>query len=159
MIGRCRTALRSRRRLTDAWRRLPRGERRDALAIAALIPLAALAVRAAGFSRVRRTLDRPPRLRVDRDAAERGLSRALARARRHAPYRGNCLSQSIALCWLLRRRGVRAELRLGARIDSGVFSAHAWVVSNGRVLNDASDVHERFVPFQPAAAGDSIAWS
>jgi len=54
----------------------------------------------------------------------------------------------LALWWLLRRHGVSAELRLGARKQSNRFEAHAWVELDGAILNDsaAGDVH--FVPFE-----------
>jgi hypothetical protein len=144
----------------NSWRRLSRAERRDVLAFASLIPLAAALVRTAGFRRVQRALERSPQMPPAGDAPsiERTLARGLARARRHAPYPGNCLSQSIALCWLLRRRGVPASLRLGARIDAGAFSAHAWVESGDRVINETPDVTERFTPFQPQRVPGAAVW-
>ena len=45
------------------------------------------------------------------------------------------------------RRGIAAELRVGARKDAGRFEAHAWVESSGVVLNDTSESHLHFVPF------------
>jgi hypothetical protein len=45
------------------------------------------------------------------------------------PRRALCLEQSLALCLLLRRRGVAAELRLGAQPKP--FYAHAWIEVNG----------------------------
>ena len=62
--------------------------------------------------------------------------------------RTNCLEQSLVLCWLLRRRGIAADLRIGARKDSDRFEAHAWVELNSQVLNDATAEHRHFVPFE-----------
>jgi hypothetical protein len=60
---------------------------------------------------------------------------------------GNCLTRSLFLQWLLRRRGVNAELRIGVRKEQGQFEAHAWVEYEGRPINDAPDVSKRFAPF------------
>ena len=60
----------------------------------------------------------------------------------------NCLEQSLVLWWLLRRRGIEAVLRIGGRKDSQRFEAHAWVEVDSEVLNDTSDQHRHFVPFE-----------
>ena len=52
------------------------------------------------------------------------------------------------LWWLLRRRGIAAELRIGARKEVERFEAHAWVEVDSAVLNDASEEHRHFVPFE-----------
>jgi hypothetical protein len=51
------------------------------------------------------------------------------------------------LWWLLRRRGIATELRIGARKEFERFEAHAWVEVDAEVLNDASAEHQHFVPF------------
>ena len=60
----------------------------------------------------------------------------------------NCLEQSLVLWWLLRRRGIEAVLRIGGRKDSQRFEAHAWVEVDSEVLNDTSEQHRHFVPFE-----------
>jgi hypothetical protein len=54
------------------------------------------------------------------------------------PRRALCLEQSLTLFVLLRRRGVRAELRLG--VQPRPFYAHAWVEANGRAISEAEDL-------------------
>lgn len=54
------------------------------------------------------------------------------------PRRARCLEQSLALFVLLRRRGVRAELRLG--VQPRPFYAHAWVEVGGRPISEAEDL-------------------
>ncbi len=76
------------------------------------------------------------------------IARMQEAAARNLFIRTNCLEQSLVLCWLLRRRGIVAELRIGARKDSDRFEAHAWVERNSQVLNDASEEHRHFVPFE-----------
>lgn len=90
------------------WRRLSRREKIDLLTLAAAIPIMAVAVRVVGL----RKLTRPVESAVLRDTSsaveEARVRRAILRAARYAPYRGNCLSQSLAVYWLLRRRGIAA---------------------------------------------------
>ena len=76
-------------------------------------------------------------------AAARIMKMAAARG----PCRTNCLQQSLVLWWLLRRRGIDADLRIGVRKEAGQFEAHAWVELAGVVLSDDMDVYQRFTPF------------
>jgi len=66
------------------------------------------------------------------------------------PFRTNCLVRSLGLLWMLGERGIKAELKIGARKDSDHFEAHAWVEFEGLVLNDAGETHLHFIPFQEA---------
>jgi hypothetical protein len=75
------------------------------------------------------------------------IARLQQAAARHLFFRANCLEQSLTLWWLLRKRGIAAELRIGARKQAERFEAHAWVELDGAVLNDAGDGHLHFVPF------------
>jgi len=85
------------------------------------------------------------------DPAVLGFARAMARflgsAARHLFLRTNCLEQSLALCHLLRKRGIGAELRIGARKEDEKLEAHAWVELGGEVITPASDPHRHFEPF------------
>jgi len=76
------------------------------------------------------------------------IARMQEAAARNLFFRANCLEQSLVLWWLLRRRGIDAALRIGARKESDRFEAHAWVVLDSQVLNDASAEHRHFVPFE-----------
>lgn len=66
-------------------------------------------------------------------------------AARWGVYDATCLRRSLVLWWLLRRRGIAASLRIGAHIEMGAFSAHAWVEFQDEVINDVPDVRERYV--------------
>jgi len=91
------------------------------------------------------TTARPP------DASQREAAQAIARiaaaVARNFFFATNCLEQSLVLWWLLRRRGIPAELRIGARKEFERFEAHAWVEADSTVLNDTSAEHQHFVPF------------
>jgi len=76
------------------------------------------------------------------------IARMQEAAARNLFFRANCLEQSLVLWWLLQRRGIDAALRIGARKESDRFEAHAWVVLDSQVLNDASAEHRHFVPFE-----------
>lgn len=85
------------------------------------------------------------------DAAVLDSARAIARmeeaASRHVFFRTNCLEKSLVLWWLLRARGIFADLRIGARKDADRFEAHAWVEFGGTALSGPNDAHLHFVPF------------
>jgi transglutaminase-like putative cysteine protease len=72
-------------------------------------------------------------------------ARRVALAGAFYPARALCLEQSLALCALLRARGVAAELRIG--VQSRPFQAHAWVEAGGRVVNEREEVVRLFATF------------
>lgn len=80
----------------------------------------------------------------------RHLHRIVQRAARHHLYAMRCLPQSLVLAWLLARRGISVELRLGVRQDNGTLLAHAWLEANGRSLDGVENMAQ---PFRPLARG------
>ena len=59
-----------------------------------------------------------------------------------------CLGRSLALWFILRRRGIDAEFVIGADAPQrGELQAHAWVEVAGVPVNDAPDVRKRFGGF------------
>lgn len=54
-----------------------------------------------------------------------------------------CLQRSAATAYLLKRRGVQAQMVVGAQQIP--FKAHAWVEVNGRVVNDKPYMQEMYV--------------
>ncbi len=138
-------------------RRLSTAERRLLAQSLILLPLTAVALRVVGFRRWQALLARlaPVATPPEADEADRiGQGRAAARlvdaAARRGAYRATCLPRSLVLWWLLRRRGIDAELRIGVRKEAGQFQAHAWVEYRGAALNDGTDVAERFARFDRA---------
>jgi hypothetical protein len=65
-------------------------------------------------------------------------ARRVSTAAAFYPRRARCLEQSLALCLLLRRRGVAAEMRLGAQPRP--FYAHAWVEVDGVPVAEQADL-------------------
>jgi hypothetical protein len=48
-------------------------------------------------------------------------------ADKYAPGKSSCLRQTAALAWLLRRRGIATNLRIGVARQEGKFTAHSWL--------------------------------
>jgi len=79
----------------------------------------------------------------------------LAVSARLCPWKPLCLTRSLALARLLKKRGVsfvvRSGIPRGAAVGPGSdpagFSAHAWVEHDGIVLNGHQDVATRFSTF------------
>ena len=135
-----------------SWRRLRElsaPELRLLLAASALLPAVALRLRLEGFSRLR---SRVERVSGERDAltVDR-IARLVDIAARHAPLRVGCLSRALTLQWILRRRGIDADLRVGVRKQGDRIDAHAWVEHAGIPLMESAGVAQRFAPFEPLA--------
>lgn len=125
--------------------RRPWGERRVILEGIVLIAALRLAVRMGGVRRVQQLLERRWQRRPSDDAAidvvrQRALaiSRLVDAASRHS-VTNTCLHRSLALWWLLARRGIASEVRIGTRRLHGRFEAHAWVELAGVALNDRGE--------------------
>jgi hypothetical protein len=123
-----------------------------------LLPLTALALRLAGLRRSQRIfsrfIPRDPAWKMEWSEAALAhalrISRLVDLAARHGVYPANCLQRSLALWWMLRRRGILSDLQFGTRKASGRFEAHAWIEVAGVVLNDRDDVRLHYASFDRA---------
>ncbi|MBI3665495.1 MAG: lasso peptide biosynthesis B2 protein [Acidobacteria bacterium] len=61
-----------------------------------------------------------------------------------------CLARSLALAWMLARRGISTQVKLGVRKDGEQFLAHAWLEWRGERVNDPHQVAQQFVELAPA---------
>ena len=77
----------------------------------------------------------------------KALGEAVNIAARHTPFPATCLTRSLLLGWLLRRRNVASKLRIGVRLTQGMLDAHAWVECEGVPVNDRPDVNAQFASF------------
>jgi hypothetical protein len=126
------------------------------LAVAAIcLPITGAALRLLGFQRSCRFLARFDRAAMSIEGASddaideaKAMAEIVKIAARHGLYRAKCLTESLVLWALLRRRGLPVELRIGARKAENQFEAHAWVELNGIVLNDTHDVEDRYTSFK-----------
>lgn len=121
------------------WRVLPAWERRVLLLCGLLLPMIWLGLRLLPFTRVQRLCARETTL-TPADTLPMGLSAIeyaqrcavlVGIAARHGVYSANCLHQSLALCWILRRERIPAQLRIGVHDKLDDFRAHAWVEVGG----------------------------
>ena len=144
------------------FRRLSPAERRLLFGASVRLPLVVAALRLFGYRRVHTALaSLPPRPRRA-GAPPEAVARIVHRAGRAGPFHLSCLPQSLVLWWMLRERGVRAELRLGARKEDGRLLAHAWVEQEGAPLDEDALVAVRFPllfpPTLSAGAPETAQW-
>jgi hypothetical protein len=120
-----------------------------------LLPINALAVGWLGVNCWQRVLARmasPERaVRADFSLAQARLITGMVElAARRGVFNANCLQRSLTLWWMLKRQNIHVDLKIGVRLNQQQFEAHAWVEYLGCVLNDSTDVRERFAPFAAA---------
>lgn len=121
---------------------------------ALLLPMVRRRLRSGSYRDVRAWLDA-------RSPAPTGTPPAPARARRIGQLvngvarrpllRATCLPRSLVTWHLLAREGIESSIEFGVRTDDGVVRFHAWVVSDGVVVNDGADVRSRYLSFDGAA--------
>lgn len=144
--------------------KLPAFERGMFVRAVLLLPVTACAVRLVRLTTVMRwaeSLSGCKRLRAKQSPQEThqqalAARRMLETASRYGLARGNCLSKSLVLWHLLRRKGVAANLRVGGRKEDRQFAAHAWVELDGVVINDPDGLRQDFVPFGEKTSGSWI---
>ncbi len=109
------------------------------------------AMRFVALRRVQQWIELPDLPLGNKKTARRTNPRTIARitfaAAGYGLVRGNCLSRSLTLCYLLRREGYDARLRLGGRHEFKRFEAHAWVELNGEPVDEHDEIRGSFVPF------------
>jgi len=123
---------------------------RRALCMACLsMPLISLSLRLVGLQKTRAILATHRAKAIGRAHAGasdciRSTTRLVRIAARLTPGNQACLTQSVTLCYLLARKGISSQLKIGVQKEPGIFKAHAWVEAEGLVLLDQADVEDRF---------------
>jgi len=138
------------------FRALSCAQRRVLLKAAMLLPCFWAGLQVAGLRRLRAWLDQPRPAGTGTFSPEEiaTLARMVNAGARLAPCPVTCLTRSRLLDWLLRRRGVPSELRIGVRLHRGTLDAHAWVEVDGVPVNDRKDIgseYEKFANLPPPA--------
>jgi hypothetical protein len=132
------------------WRELPTGERWLLLGLMGGLMAIAVLLRVFGVVRARRWLEGFPQNAAPRQANSDDLRTAQRLAHladiagRRGAINATCLRQSLLIYWLLRRRGLAPELKIGVRKEEGRFDAHAWVELQGVALGQANLTHSPF---------------
>jgi hypothetical protein len=132
--------------------RLPRAERRVALASAALLPLVAVGLRVSGCRAMIALLRLLPRRAKAGGCDPRRTAAIVARIAAAIPGQPQCLVRALVLAAILRREGRDARLRIGACQEAGVLAAHAWVELDGSPVGDSPCIAQRFLPLVGAGA-------
>jgi hypothetical protein len=142
------------------WERLRRfsaleaGARGIFLRAALLLPLISLSLRMRGFGATQGTLQKfLPSLDQQTTTSGGPNVDLIARMVRAAVHHGvvghpTCLEESLALWWLLGRRGIASQLRIGIKKQSPKFEAHAWVELGGAPLNEPETPHQHYAAFE-----------
>lgn len=128
---------------------MPGRQKRVLMMAALVIPLFRLALGTLGYARLCRMIDRPV-AGPEPQMGERELAvfaSCVNQATTVTIGTDNCLTRSLVLKWMLMRRGMATDLRIGVRTDRGTLSAHAWVEKNGKPINDRSDIGDDFAVF------------
>jgi len=136
-------------RKISRFRALSATDRRTFLTAMALLPLFRVALGVLGLQRLQARLHRTPRPRsspAEHDELMR-IGALVNRASHHVLGPDNCLTRSLYLWWLLRRKGVYCQLRIGVRLAESGLIAHAWVERAGIPVNDRHDVGAAFAAF------------
>ncbi len=126
---------------------LPARLRRDARCLGALVVMR-IALSTMGYAAIRK---RMPEAAPSEHAHyyARQIARRIERLARFMP-RASCLTQALALQYLLARAGHACDLQIGVRRDeAGRFLAHAWVSCNGHIVLGAATT--RLSDFTPIA--------
>ncbi len=137
----------------NGWRKLSQSERQTFVLAVGLAGPVAISLRWRGLKATQRSIERLTPLARPKFATEEKIialqtARLVERAVRPFGLKATCLSKSLLLWGLLRRQGLLSEVRLGVRRTAAGFEAHAWVEWNALVLNDRSDVRQRFKAFE-----------
>lgn len=59
---------------------------------------------------------------------------------------GRCLTRSLLLFWLLNARQESSALFIGINKEGTSLHGHAWIETQGRVLEDSQEIAGRFAP-------------
>jgi hypothetical protein len=127
---------------------LPAVERKLLLRAFAMVAALRLVLWFIPFRFARRLLSRR-RTTVSRALAAipvKRLSWAVQAAAKRIPG-ASCLTQALALHWLLARAGHSADLRIGVAKDAaGGFASHAWLEHEGEILIGDNGELDRYSP-------------
>jgi capsid protein len=111
------------------------------------VALVRLCLTVLSYKRMRAWLPAPPAREVAAAAELKRVAWGVRNAARLVPG-ASCLTQALSGQFILARRGRSSQVRIGvARDDQGRFVAHAWLVSEDRiVLGGAEENIRRFTP-------------
>jgi len=141
---------------------LPRAAKLDFVRAALLLPLIRASLRLRGFRATQKTLQlriRPGVAALPETAAAHEtklVCRMVLAAGRYSLLKGTCLERSLALWWLLARKGIATQLRIGGRKSGKKFEAHAWVERSGVAIGEPDGTHLHYAAFEKEFTGEIL---
>ena len=139
---------------------LPRAAKLDFALAALLLPLIRMSLRLRGFRATQKILQLRIRLSVaavpEAAAADETklVCRMVLAAGRYSLLKSTCLERSLALWWLLARKGIATQLRIGTRKSGEKFEAHAWLERNGMAIGEPDGTHLHYAAFEKEFSGE-----
>jgi hypothetical protein len=116
------------------FRELTWTQRRTLVLALVLLPLFGILLRRSSLARLLSRMD------AGEAAGSGAVACALAAARPvnlvAARLRATCLTRSLVLQWVLARRGIGTDLKVGVRNEGEGLQAHAWLECGGVPVND-----------------------
>jgi transglutaminase superfamily protein len=126
---------------------------------AVMLPCVALSLHLRGFKKTAEALEKKLsssvslRPQTENPATLAQLASHMVKAAgRYGILRPSCLAESLTLWFLLKQRGVAADLRIGVRKTAQKFEAHAWVEYAGAALNQTEEQHLHYAAFDGSLA-------
>jgi hypothetical protein len=98
------------------------------------------------FERLAQTSIRNGGRVVDQLPVAQHAARLVGWASRLHLLKMTCLPRSLTLRWMLGRRGIASELKIGARKTQIGIHAHAWVEVDGEMVGEAGGMEYEFSP-------------
>ena len=115
------------------WRQLSASERHLLIRAGVWVALARLVLSVLPFQQFKRLLN-PTVLAAQTQTPVDSLAWAVRAAARVVPA-ATCLTQAVALKWMLARAGYTATIHIGVNQGTASkFSAHAWIERNGQIM-------------------------
>ena len=147
------------------FRALPAPEQRLLLLLMLLQPAISAALRLRGYRRTRHWLERrsqhptPHSASATELAAAERVATLAGIAGRRGPMATSCLRQSLAVLWVLRRRGLQPELKFGVDRIGESADMHAWVELEGVRLAQPRMRHAAFQSAKSASTASTTSSS
>ena len=73
----------------------------------------------------------------------------IEKAARNHLRKMNCLRRCMVTMEMLQRRGIKADLHFGVRINAGKTEAHCWLSWQGQLINDGPEVVSTYTELEP----------
>jgi len=133
------------------FRALDREAQRLFLRAFVALPMISRSLRRRGFQATQASLSKhlPPSWPPEPSDHQRIATtvRMVRAAVRHGLGQSSSLQESLTIWWLLARRGISTDLRIGVRKEGELFEAHAWVEREGVALNEPEARHTHYAAF------------